>query len=270
MTAIAVEKTRTPSPRPAGRTTAPIPMTRVVGVELRKMFDTRSGFWLMASIVITAVLASAAVVLFAPDDAVTYNNFAAAIGVPMTIILPIVAILSVTSEWSQRSGLTTFTLVPNRGRVMAAKGVATVLVAIVSIGVAFGVGAVGNLIGSTVNGTDTVWDMESTQLWAIPLANVLGMLLGFAFGLLLRSSAAAIVAYLVYALVLPPLAELLSATQSWFADVRPWVDFNYAHAVLFDQTPSAEQWANLATSTGLWLVLPLVAGMVLLRRAEVK
>ncbi len=266
MTATAIHEAPTTSRVPV----PPIPMTRVVGVELRKMFDTRSGFWLMASIVITAVLASAAVVVFAPDSEVTYDNFAAAIGVPMTIILPIVAILSVTSEWSQRSGLTTFTLVPHRGRVIGAKGIVTVLVAVVSMGVAFSVGAIGNLIGSAVNGTEAVWDMELAQLWAIPLANVLGMLLGFTFGLLLRSSAAAIVAYLVYALVLPPLAELLASTQGWFADLRPWVDFNYAHVVLFDTTPSAEQWAQLGSATALWIAAPLVAGLVLLRRSEVK
>ena len=42
----------------------PIPMTRVVGVELRKMFDTRSGFWLMVSIVVTSVIATGAVIIF--------------------------------------------------------------------------------------------------------------------------------------------------------------------------------------------------------------
>ena len=31
----------------------PVPFSRVINVELRKMFDTRSGFWLMSSIVIT-------------------------------------------------------------------------------------------------------------------------------------------------------------------------------------------------------------------------
>ena len=64
-----------------GRTrtaSARIPLTRIVGVELRKMFDTRSGFWLMASIVITSVLATAAIIVFAPDDQQTYENFAAA------------------------------------------------------------------------------------------------------------------------------------------------------------------------------------------------
>ena len=33
-----------------------VPLSRIVKVELRKMFDTRSGFWLMASIGILAAL----------------------------------------------------------------------------------------------------------------------------------------------------------------------------------------------------------------------
>ena len=57
------------------------------------MFDTRSGFWLMASIGITRVLATGAVILFAPDDELDYESFAAAIGFPMAVILPIIAIL---------------------------------------------------------------------------------------------------------------------------------------------------------------------------------
>ena len=45
-----------------------IPMSRIVTTELRKMFDTRSGFWLMASIGILALLATAAVIVFSSDD----------------------------------------------------------------------------------------------------------------------------------------------------------------------------------------------------------
>ena len=266
MTAIALRE----STSRAASTPATVPLSRVVAVELRKMFDTRSGFWLMASIVITAVLASTAVVLFAPDAQVTYDTFAGAIGVPMTIVLPLVATLAVTSEWSQRSGLTTFTLVPHRGKVIGAKAAATVLVAVASMAVAFGVGAVGNLVGSAANGTDPVWDMSPAQGWTIPLGNILGMLLGFTFGVLLRSSSAAVVGYLVYALVLPPLTGLLASTQAWFADLQPWVDFNFAHVTLFSGSPSGEEWAHLGTSSALWVALPLTVGLLLLRRAEVK
>ena len=50
--------------------------------------------------------------------------------IPMSVILPIIAALSVTAEWSQRSGLTTFTLAPHRGRVLLAKAAAAVLLAV--------------------------------------------------------------------------------------------------------------------------------------------
>ena len=121
--------TATPSTEPStaaattGRRTeiAPIPLSRVVRVELRKMFDTRSGFWLIASIAITGLIATIATVAFAPDKDLTYYNFAKAVGFPITVILPMVALLAITSEWSQRSGLTTFTYVASRRRVVGAK-----------------------------------------------------------------------------------------------------------------------------------------------------
>ncbi len=47
--------------------------------------------------------------------------------------LPVIAILAVAGEWSQRSGLTTFALVPHRSRVITAKAVACLVVAVVSI-----------------------------------------------------------------------------------------------------------------------------------------
>ena len=40
-----------------------VPMSRLVKVELRKMFDTRSGFWLMMSIAIVSTIATIAVIL---------------------------------------------------------------------------------------------------------------------------------------------------------------------------------------------------------------
>src|SRR5215207_2121613 len=99
-------------------TTRPaIPLTRLVKVELRKMFDTRSGFWLMMSVGIVASVATLAIIIFASDDDLSFDLFAQAIGIPLAVILPVIAILAVTSEWSQRTGLITFTLLPHRGLV---------------------------------------------------------------------------------------------------------------------------------------------------------
>lgn len=256
-----------PRERPAVR---PIPMSRIIGVELRKMFDTRSGFWLMVSIGVLSVLATGAVILWADDASLTYDSFAAAIGLPMTVILPVIAMLSVTSEWSQRTGLATFTFVPSRSRVIGAKAACAVGVGVVSMLVAAGIGALGNLLGSSLAGVPTVWDISVMQFSMIVVGTVLNMMIGFMLGLLLRSSAAALVAYFVYQFVLSSLTVLLASTQDWFADIQPWVDFNYSQGQLFDIVPNAEQWAQLGVSGFFWLVLPLAIGLRLVLRSEVK
>jgi hypothetical protein len=254
------------------RTTATrsLPPPRVTGTELRKMFDTRSGLWLLASIAIASVLATAAVIAFAPDKELTYTTFATAIGFPMAVILPIIAILSVTSEWSQRNGLTTFTLVPSRSRVIAAKLVCSVLVGVASMAVAMAVGALGTVVGSALAGVDQVWDASVADLLLIVLGNVLGMLVGFMLGVLVRSSAGAIVGYFVYSFLLPTLSGLLAASQGWFRDLQPWVDFNYAQSALFNGPLSAEQWQHLVVTGALWLLLPTLVGIRLVMRSEVK
>ncbi len=249
---------------------SPVPLSRVVQVELRKMFDTRSGFWLMASIGIAALLATAAVILFAPDSELTYNNFGAAVGAPMAVILPIVAILSVTGEWSQRSGLTTFTLVPHRGRVIGAKAIASVLVAVVSMLLAFAIGALGNLAGTAIAGTPVVWNISFAECLCIVLANVLGLLTGFMLGVLIRNSAGSVVAYFVYSFALPPLLAVLAFNQKWFEDLRGWVDVNYAQGFLFNDVPTGEQWAQIAVTGVCWLIVPLAVGLRLVMRSEVK
>lgn len=270
MSATIVAPDRVEATRP-GRVVGPVPTSRLVKIELRKMFDTRAGFWLLMSIGVLAVVATGAVLIFAPDSEIGYGNFVAAIGLPMSVILPMIAILGVTSEWSQRSGLTTFTLVPSRGRVIGAKALATVVVGAVSVAVALAVGALGNLIGSTALGLDPLWDVSWAAAGQILLGNLVGMAIGFTLGVALRNSAAAIVGYFVVSLVLPGILALLAAVRAWFLDLQPWIDWNYTQVALFEnQTDTAREWAMLASTTALWIVLPLAIGLLFVRRSEVK
>ncbi|WP_246383311.1 ABC transporter permease subunit, partial [Nocardioides stalactiti] len=248
----------------------PTPFTRVLGVELRKMFDTRSGFWLMASIVITSAVATVLTVLLSDRDGLTFDSFAAAVGSPMSVILPIVGVLAVTSEWSQRTALTTFTLVPSRGRVIGAKLLNTLAIGFVSMLLALGVGAIGNLVTASITGNDAVWDIPLWQFSQIVLANEMGMLLGFALGLLFRSSPAAIVGYFVVNLVLPGLSEALASAQQWWADNDAWFDVNATRFLLFDSTLTSTEWVQLAATSALWIALPLAIGLRLVMRSEVK
>jgi ABC-2 type transport system permease protein len=249
---------------------APIPLTRVVRVELRKMFDTRSGFWLIASIAITGLIATIATVAFAPDADLTYYNFAKAVGYPITVILPMVALLSITSEWSQRSGLTTFTYVPSRRRVIGAKTLSAVTVAVASMLYAFAVGALGNVVGCTIAGTSMVWDLSVGHALTIVLGNLISLSIGTMLGMLLRSSAGGLVMYFVLVLLVPNLSGLLATSQDWFKQLQPWVDLPFAQTQLFDGMHTGAQWAHVATTVALWIVVPGAFGLRRVMRSEVK
>lgn len=246
------------------------PFGRIMRVELRKMFDTRSGFWLMASVVLLSIVATAATLVFVDAEDLTYEHFASAVGFPMTVILPIIAILAVSSEWSQRTALTTFTLVPHRGRILAAKSIVAVAVGVVSMLIAGVVGAVGTVIGSAIAGVDPVWNVSVSEFSHIVLANEVGMLMGLMLGIVLRNSPGAIVAYFVYSFVLPGASSALAGTQQWWADNGPWLDLNWASMRLFEASLTGEMWAQLATSAVLWLLIPLAIGTRALLRSEVK
>ncbi len=267
MTTIAAAHVRVP------RTTVkPIPLSRITAVELRKMFDTRSGFWLIASIAITSVLATGGVILWSSDEGLTYSTFATAIRFPVVIILPLIAILAVTSEWSQRTGLTTFTIVPHRSRIITAKAVSSVLIAIAAMVLAFAVGALGNLLGAAIRGVPLVWDVSVTQCLYYVLGMVLSLLMGFMLGVLIRASTGALVAYFIWTFLVPTVFGLLAENQQWFHQLQPWVDIQFAQAGLFvfAHALTGQEWAEIAVTGVTWLLVPLLVGLRLVMRTEVK
>lgn len=262
--------TEPPARRIAPQTAGRVALTRLVRVELRKNFDTSSGRWLLASLGLAAVLTTGAIIAWAPTSELAYSQFTLAIGVPMTIILPIIAVLSVTSEWSQRSGLATFTLVPHRGRVMLAKAVAAVLVTAPATAVAFAVGALGNLTGAAMAGVSTVWDQSLADVGYFAAGQTLLLLVGFVLGALIRNSAGAIVAYMLYGFVVPGLLAFLAFNQDWFADARPWVDAKYSQDALLRGELAGDGWSHVAVTSLVWLVVPMVVAVVHVLRSEVK
>jgi hypothetical protein len=125
--------------------------------------------------------------------------------------------------------------------------------------------------GSALAGVDTVWDVSLSTAPQIVLGNLVGMAIGFTLGVVLRASAAAIVGYFVVSLVLPGILELLALVREWFLVLQPWIDWNYTQVELFEgATNTGEEWAMLGSTTMIWIVIPLVVGLLSLRRSEVK
>src|SRR3954453_13947366 len=85
--------------------TARVPFSTMVKVELRKSYDTRAGFWLLMTIGIIVVLAETIALLITTinDDAMSWGDFVAVAAYPTGLLLPVLGIMLVTTEWSQRS-----------------------------------------------------------------------------------------------------------------------------------------------------------------------
>lgn len=244
--------------------TRPVPFGRLVTVELRKMSDTRAGRWLLIVIAVITVGTVGLLVGVGDADDHTFGNFLGVTATPQGFLLPVLGVLLVTSEWGQRATLTTFTLVPHRGRIILAKIVAAVLFGLAAILLAMAFSAVAAL----VSGAADPWgEFGFDDTGKLALLQTLGVLQGLAFGMLFLNSAAAIVTYFV----LPIAFSVLTSAVPGMGDVQPWVDPATAQAPLFSgESLAGEQWAQLATSTLLWIVLPMALGAVRMLRAEVK
>jgi ABC-type transport system involved in multi-copper enzyme maturation permease subunit len=252
--------------------TTALPFGRLVRVELRKMADTRAGRWLLISIaaVTALVLAIQLAVVISNDIRVDFRDFMIAMNTPMGVLLPVLGIMSVTSEWSQRTAMVTFSLEPSRARVVLAKFASTMLIAVVAVVIGLALSVAANLLYGALSDSPVVWDIEALDLVFYFLLHVIGMATGFAFGTLFLHTAVAIVVYFVYSFVLPGLFQLGAQLMGWFADIQPWIDFAAAQNPLIAGDVDGEQWAQLGVSGLIWLGLPLAVGLWRVLRAEVK
>ncbi len=249
-----------------------VTMARLSRVEVRKALDTRAGRWFIIGI-LALVIVIEVIYAFAADDLdKDFQDFVQIPGAVLGYFLPIIIIMLVTSEASQRNGLVTFTLEPKRSRVVVAKFIAGVVLAVVVMVLAFVLAALGTLLGAATGGSPE-WSLDGNLFFnGFVLSNLIGVFIGFAIAMLIMNTAGAIVAYFVYSLILPIAVSILSALSSTFEDIAPWIEFNTAQTPLFsgDYTPTAEQWAQIAVSGTIWLIIPLVLGIWRLLRIEFK
>jgi hypothetical protein len=247
-------------------TDAPIRFARLVRVELRKLVDTRAGRWLLIAIAaITPIVI--VVMLFAAKPAdLTYTHLIDYTQSPQKILLPALGILAMTSEWGQRTGLVTFTLVPRRRRVLLAKFTSVLALGLIVTAIAFATAALGNLLAPARGGTGS-WDLGAADYGHLILAQLIGLVEGMAFGMALLLAPAAIVLYYV----VPTLWTVLFSSAGALKHVAPWIDLDNAQGPLFPPgAVTGSDWAHLLVAATLWVALPLVAGTVRVSRTEVK
>ena len=158
----------------------------------------------------------------APDDAKDYGDFLGVAGGVLGYFMPILIIMLVTSEASQRNGLVTFTLEPRRSRVVVAKFLAGFALAVAVMVLARADRGRSARCSAPSRATRPAWTVDGNLLFnGFVLANVIGVLIGFAIATLLMNTAAAIVGYFVYSLILPIAVGHPGLAQLRLRDVAP-------------------------------------------------
>lgn len=238
-----------------------VPFGRTFRAELRKMVDTRAGRWMIIVMAAVAVLVLAGFVIWGPAEDASFRGLLELATLPLAMLLPIIGIMAATAEWSQRTGLVTFVLEPRRGRVVLAKGLAALVLAAVVLAAAVAASAVANLVGGTGE-----WDLTAAMGGGVLLALLVYVLQGVAFGLLFLNTPVAIVSVLV----LPTVWSIATMAVSSLEEAGRWLNLDLVTQPLFAGEMAGRDWAQLATTGAVWVLLPLTVGTYRVLHREVK
>ena len=155
-----------------------------------------------------------------------------------------------------------FTLVPLRSRILGAKLLASLALAVAMLVASVAIVAAGVLVASP--GVEGTWSDVAAMIGQAAVYLTIGMVVGVAFGAVLLASAPAIVA--LFAL---PTAFAALLSLSFLSGVASWVDTLRATGPLSEEVVNATQWAQAGTALALWMALPLLIGIWRITRREV-
>lgn len=250
-----------PTPAPARRSPGRVAddrrprLARLTAVELRKMVNTRSGFWVLVAVTVMTLIVALISVTNHGGRGATYTHVFHDASLPSAYLLPVVGILLICAEWTQRTTLTTFALVPVRRRAIFAKLIASLLVSAGALFVSLAVSILlAAAFGHVPNGPGSIPVAVIGQGWLYLSA---GMLMGLAFGAAFLTSAPAIVAFLL----LPTVWDAVVGRVNSLADIAVWLDSAHTLAPLTLQPLSALEWGHVGTTLALWIGVPLLAGL---------
>lgn len=272
--------------------TARVPFGRLVTVELRKMTDTRAGrVLLMVTAGLLALLFGLVLLIVALTDSgrPSASDWINILSIPVSMLVPVLAITIVTQEWGQRTAVVTFALEPSRLRIVLAKLIAVIALGVLTVLFALLLGVVGTPLGASLAGEAADWNATAGDVGWTLLTQVLYLLMGFGFGLLLLNSPAAVAVYYVYVWILeggviaPGILYVLWIAFDWGQSLIPWISMRIAllpfqlggdegdfSGLDVDLGTDGLAIARLVVSILIWVGVPLLLGTLRVLRAELK
>lgn len=241
----------------------PVSFLSLLRVETRKQIDTRGGRALLAMILAFVVVVTAWYGIDPPAGTIRFSEFAPPPLQILVMFAPVIAMLAMTVEWSQRTALTTFTLAPRRLPVITAKYLSAIALTMCTVLVSIALMAAGAWLTGTISGVGTDFSGFGTVVLGPVINGLLTTVMAASIALAIGQTAIAVAVYFV----LPTAFSFLAF--SLLKDAAPWFDVFTA----FERLSGSDPWSDLPktlTSVGIWVVLPAVIGITRALRREVK
>lgn len=186
----------------------------------------------------------------------------------MSLILAVVGIMSITTDWSHKSVMTTFILEPRRWRNSAAGVLAALLLSIVfSALTLLSSSATLAIFVATHETTSARWGTWWTYT-SLVLFNLSLMSIGVAIGTLAQNTAAGISAFLFLPMIVATLSAIPNETVQnmvlWSSPLGNTTN------LLQDTVISGKSLQKLLSTLAIWVAIPYLLGLWRMIRREVK
>ncbi|MEV8376768.1 ABC transporter permease [Kribbella sp. NPDC056861] len=236
---------------------------KLVAIELRKSVNTRSGRFLILGILALAVAALGWQLTHLNDGRQAFSSYLDAASTGVILLLPVIGVMAMTSEWTQRTALTTFTLSPRRIRVQVAKFVSAILLSAVVLSATTLLALAGTAIGGSVSGDGATYAGMGGALAGTYLTTALNVVMGAAFGAVIAQTAVAILVFFIAPTAWTLAGPALFKSNADYLDVFGAFG-RIAERDLHGMVPQT------ATALAVWIVLPTIVGLWASSRREVK
>lgn len=240
----------------------PLRFSRVLAREFRKSVSIRANRWFLALLAVAAIAAATGFYVYfmlttSGAAPLTWAQLGRIIVDPLMTLLGCFLITLTTSEWTNRSIMTTFTLTPRRGWVLSAQLVVALTYALALWVLCLGLGTLVASLLSPRENVDISWSVTAWDVFGPLLPNLGLAISAFLLGIAVMNGSAAIVMWMM----VPAFLNTLLNFNGIISDIAQWLNLKVALNAAVADPGAAVNWGRTATSAVLWLAVPAVIGI---------
>lgn len=230
-------------------------LSNIVKAEARKAIDTQvAKVILMITAFLTFGMFLVSVFFF--KNITIWTDPFSAISSPACTILSIIFILNICEEWTRGTALVTYTLVPQRNKVIFAKIIVLISFFLGAIIVLFALSAIASMIISGIYSYDISWSESLYSIILLTLPLLVNMLFGFSIAITTQETTIALGLYFI----IPPLTVIASQLPGVGSYLK-WFSLEHSSS-LFIAGATGVSTKQYICSIFIWIVVPCIIGFV--------